>query len=112
MSYAREMGFAVRQASESEETKRKLREGLGFSQQQLEKLYKGRLFLTGPGLLKAAEICGVPAETLVNSDTAAYDAEVVHCMSEFKDRGNREMILDLIDAYIDAKEALARAEMA
>lgn len=109
MSYAREIGFAIRQASKSEETQRKLREELGLTRQELAKLYAGRLFLTGPALSKAARICQVPADSLVNADVTAYDAKVVHCMSEFKDRENREMILDLIDAYIDAKEALARA---
>lgn len=110
MSYARERGFAIRQASDSEEKRRKLCEELGLSPYELKRLFAGRLFLTGSGLRKAAEICRVPVEKLVHTDTPAYDAKVVHCMTEFKDRENREMILDLIDAYIDAKEALAKVE--
>ena len=106
MSYARVIGFAIQQASTHHEEK--LCNVLGITPQELKKLYKGRLFVTGSDLEKIAEVCGVSVESLVEADPAAYDAQVVDCMSDFDNRENREMILDLIDAYIDAKEALAR----
>lgn len=106
MSYAREIGFAIQQASKYH--KEELCNTLGITPQELKKLYRGRLFLTGSELEKVAEVCGVSAESLVEAEPAQYDAQVVDCMSDFDDRENREMILDLIDAYIDAKEALAR----
>lgn len=108
MSFAREIGFAVQRASTDHGVKDRLCEELGLTPQELKKLYKGRLFLTGTDLDKLVVLCGVQPETLVDADPTEYDAQVVHCMTEFKNRENREMILDLIDAYIDAKEALAR----
>lgn len=110
MSYAREIGFAIKQASEDQETREKLCEGLGISKQELERLYAGRSFLTGVDLDMAAGICGIPAEVLVGAVPVGYDSRVVDCMTAFKNRENREEILDLIDTYIDAKEALATAE--
>lgn len=110
MSYAREIGFAIKQASEDQNTKQQLCDRLGISKQELEKLYVGRLFLTGSDLDTAAGVCGIPAEVLVGAVSPNYDARVVDCMTAFKNRENREEILDLIDAYIDAKEALASAE--
>lgn len=106
MSYAREIGFAIRQASTNHEEA--LCSALGITQQELKKLYRGRLFLTGSDLEKVAEVCGVSAESLVEVDSAAYDAQVVDCMSGFDDRESREKILNLIDDYIDAKEMLDR----
>lgn len=106
MSYAREIGFAIQEASINH--KEKLCDVLGITPQELKKLYRGRLFLTGSDLEKVAEVCGVSAESLVNADPAEYDAKAVDCMSDFDDREHREMILNLIDDYIDAKEALDR----
>ena len=107
MSHTRELGFAVQQlASRDQKTEEVLRSALGLTPQELRKFYAGRLFLTGADLRKAAEVCGVAPRALLNADREEYDARVVHCMSEFRNRENREMILDLIDAYIDAREAL------
>lgn len=106
MSFARELGFAIQQASKNREAGQKICEQLGITEQELRKLYKGRLFLSSSDLGKVAELCEVPLEELINNDSSDYDMQVVHCMTEFKNSENREMILDLIDAYIDAKEGL------
>lgn len=107
MSFVRKIGFAIQQASGDQETSARLCAELGISKQELQKLYKGRLFLTGADLDKVAEVCGISVEALMDTDSTDYDAQVVHCMTKFQNCENREMILDLIDAYIDAKEALA-----
>ena len=112
MSYARETGFAIQQASENQEVRDALCHKLGISKQELAKLFAGRLFLTGADLDTVAEICGASARDLVNPDPTLYDARVVDCMTPFSCRENREMVLDLINAYIDAKEALASVEQA
>lgn len=109
MSFARELGFAIQQASKNHGADQGLCEKLGITLHDVQKLYKGRLFLTGSDLDKVAELCEVSAETLIDADSADYDAHIVHCMTEFKNRENKELILDLIDAYIDAKEALAKS---
>ncbi len=91
MSFAQKLGFAIQQAAKAHESEQQICKALCLSPHELQKLYRGRLFLTGEDLDKVAELCGVPSEILVNANLADE---------------NREMILDLIDAYIDAKEAL------
>ncbi len=112
MSYAREVGFAVKQLANTEEKKQQLREALGYSAQELEKLFAGRLYITGFDLDTISKVCGVSPESIVEPDPEAYHAGVVHCMTQFKNPENREKVLDLIDAYIDAQEALTRARTA
>ena len=54
---------------------------------------------------KLAEILGFPILAQSGYDTDAYQS-VVHCMTPFSDTRNLDTIMDFIDAYIDAKEAL------
>ena len=48
---------------------------------------------------------GFPILAQSGYDTDAYQS-VVHCMTPFSDTRNLDTIMDFIDAYIDAKEAL------
>ena len=77
-----------------------------ITHQELQKLYEGRLFLTGTDLQKVSKVCDVELNTLLELDRVAYQEKVVHCMTAFQNSENREMVLNLIDAYIDAREAL------
>lgn len=107
MSHARELGFAIRQRVEgNREREQQIQETLHITPYELEKLYAGRLFLTGSDIRKAASVCGVEPRDLMEADREAYDRNVVRYMTAFQERENREKILDLIDAYIDAREAL------
>lgn len=107
MSHARELGFTIQQlASQDPSRDAELRNQLHLTELELKKLYAGRLLLTNADLNVVAQICGVKAQELMDADSTEYEKQVVHCMSEFQNRENREMILDLIDAYIDAREAL------
>ena len=92
MARVREIGAAVsRLVAADPEIGRRLRDALGFSEHEMKKLYDGRLFLTGADLQKVCAVCG--NELFQSAD---------------RDDGSRETILNLIDAYIDAKEALDR----
>lgn len=94
MSRVREIGAAVyRLAVRDPEIGRQLQDTLGFTDHEMKKLYDGRLFLTGADLQKVCAVCG--NELFQSAD---------------RDDGSRETILNLIDAYIDAKEALERSE--
>ena len=105
MSRIRELGFTIcERVSHDPKVEQPLRDSLGITQQEMKKLYDGRLFLTGADLRKISEVCG--SELLQNMDQSAYNERVVHCMTAFKNPADREKILDLIDAYIDAREAL------
>lgn len=106
---AREIGFSIRRLAEgNQETEQRLMDALGLTLFGLQKLYAGRVSLTEADLQKAADACGVELQGLSDVDREAYDKEVVHCMSPFQNRENREMILDLIFDYIDAREALMK----
>ena len=41
---------------------------------------------------------------------AGYEREVVHCMNSFSNSANREKVLDIIDNYMDIKDALVLTE--
>ena len=109
MSFAREAGFAIRQYIENPDVKNQICEKLGYTEHELDKLLSGRLFMTGSDLDVIADACGTTADEILSANIAEYDANVVHCMTDFTNRQNREMILDLIDTYIDMREALADA---
>lgn len=107
MSHARELGFAIHQrAAGNQERERQIREALDITPHELEKLYAGRLFLTGSDLRRVATICGAEPRELTEASREEYDENVVRYMTVSQKRENREKILDLIDAYIDAREAL------
>ena len=107
MSYARELGYTIHQAIAGDAHKEnEIRSALGLSEHETQRLYSGRLFLNSADIRRVASILNIPVMNLVDLDTSEYDKNVVHCMTPFKDRNNREKILDLINAYIDIKEAL------
>lgn len=108
MSYAREVGYVIRSEVASDpKRKSSLQEALGLSSFELDKLFAGRLSLTTSDLRVVASTLGVPLRALAMPDQNAYDKGAVHCMTEFSDRNNREKILDMIDAYIDIREAVS-----
>lgn len=73
---------------------------------ELYSFYKGRSFLTFEQITNLAELLETTVDDLLIGDEQQYNASVVQCMNPFKDTQNREMILDLIDNYLDIKEML------
>ncbi|MCC8121104.1 MAG: hypothetical protein LIO42_03790 [Oscillospiraceae bacterium] len=104
MSYARELGFAIQQISKQPETQQEICTALHISAHELGKLYAGRLFLTVSDLEKVADACSVSTDMLIEADPNEYNTHI----GKFTNLKNREIILGLIDAYIDAKEMLAK----
>ena len=45
-------------------------------------------------------------DRLLSGDPQRYNATVVHCMNDFHNPENREMILDFIDDYVDVVDAV------
>lgn len=97
ISYARELGAFIEKATSSSILKQNLKDALGLSDFELEKLYRGRLFLTNSDLTIVTEVLNVSMMDLVKIDRQYTTA--VH-----------EVML-LIDAYIDAMEALHEDEV-
>lgn len=88
---------------EKEKTSDDISKILGCNIEQVEDIYKGRLFLSFSQLEKLAEYLGVTVDILLKGDIAHYEKTVVHCVGEFKNSENREKILDIIDDYLRLK---------
>jgi DNA-binding Xre family transcriptional regulator len=82
-----------------------LREKLNFSSFDLQRLKYGRLSLTPMQISTAANTLSVKVEDLVNYKNSDSYKNMVHCMSNFSTQEHCDEILDLIDTYIDVKEA-------
>ena len=107
MSYTRQVGYLVGQAIEQEpEKKQLLLSSLNMTLGELERLCVGRLFLSFEEEDRLAETLGITLPSQANYDTVAYQS-VVHCMTPFSDPHNLDTIMDFIDSYIDAEEALS-----
>ncbi len=78
---------------------------LGFSSSDLQRLKYGRLSLTPAQIKSAANIFSVEVSDLINYKNSYSYKGMVHCMSAFSSQEHCDEILDLIDAYIDLKEA-------
>ena len=96
VSYARAVGKVIEQVSVGKETE--LQKVLSVTERELKKLYRGRLLLSSTDWVKVVEVCELTPDGFVNA---------ISCQCEVQDE-SREFVLNLIDAYIDAREALAR----
>lgn len=83
---------------------------LNCSELHIQRFFKGRAFLTFPQLGIIADMFNVPISYLLKGDYDSYKANVVDCNQEFDNDDNREMILDIIDDYIDLYEAVEVAK--
>jgi ribosome-binding protein aMBF1 (putative translation factor) len=107
MSYARQLGYAVRRVIEQDEaTRANLMSELQMTEDELDRLCKGRLMLTFEEQEQVEQLLNMSYDQIMDqSKTQAYQS-VVHCMTPFSDPENLDIIMDFIDAYIDAKEIL------
>ena len=107
MSYTRQVGYLVSQAVEQDlEKKQQLLSALNMTPDDLDKLCVGRLILSFEEEDQLAEILGIEIPNQLNYDANAYQS-VIHCMTAFSNPHNLDIIMDFIDSYIDAKEALS-----
>ncbi len=79
---------------------------LGCEKNHFNSFLKGRMFLSYPQLIKLSECLGVSMNELLEGDENYYNKTVVHCMNGFDNPDNREMILDIIDDYMDIVDAV------
>ena len=79
---------------------------LNFSSTDLNRLLFGRLSVTPVQLTTIAETLSVPVEELINYKNNDSYKNVVHCMSSFSTQEHCNEVLDIIDSYIDIKEAV------
>ena len=107
MKEARKLGNFIEQLAASKGlSTSQLGSILGCSENRVLALIKGRAYATFAQISSLASALGVSVQELLRGDEQHYQATVVHCMNEFQDQENREMILDLIDHYVDVIDAV------
>ena len=79
---------------------------LDYDEKQVHAFFKGRMLATFSQLESLSELFEVSVEKILEGDEENYNRSVVHCMNQFQDVNNREKILDIIDDYIDIKNAV------
>lgn len=107
MKEARMLGNHICQLAKSKGlSELELSQTLGCEEYQVNSLIKGRAFATFSQIQKLSEKLDTSIESLLKGDEESYNSTVVHCMNKFKNNENREIILDIIDDYIDIVDAL------
>ncbi len=108
MQKARIIGNYIEQlATEQGISNAELSEILGCKERQVKALMKGRMLASFEQLSVLAQKFGVSVSDLMRGDIEQYNQSVVHCVNQFSDINNREIILDLIDEYLDVLDAVA-----
>lgn len=79
---------------------------LECTEDQVYSFIKGRAYASFAQICTLATELGATVEELLHGDEMTYNATVVHCMNDFQDNKNREIILDLIDDYVDIVDAV------
>ena len=106
MKSARMLGnYVEKLAKDNNLTDQDLNSILGCDAFQTKSFLKGRFFVPFEQISNLAKALGVSVSELLAGDPESYNATVVHCMNPFKDVENRETILDIIDNFIDIKNA-------
>lgn len=76
---------------------------IGCDENQLNRFFKGMVLASYSQLSKMAEICDVSVCDILEGDEEEYNNSF---SDKFDNPENREIILDIIDDYIDVIEAL------
>lgn len=107
MASLRDLGYKIMSLTCNNDTlKSELCTNLNFSLIDLNKLFYGRLSLTPSQLSMVASTLSVSLDSLINYKNEDSYKDFVHCMSPFSTQDNCNEILDIIDSYIDIKEAV------
>ena len=107
MASLRDLGYKIMSlVNDNDSLKRELCSKLNFSSVDLYKFLFGRLSVTPVQLTAIANTLSVPVEELINYKNSDSYAKAVHCMSSFSTQEHCNEVLDIIDSYIDIKEAV------
>ena len=99
-SYARQIANAKKVSIED------LSNALHCSIQEVMAFFMGRRFLSFEQMKKLSTILDTPIDKLLQGDPENYNRTVVHCMNDFSNYENRELILDIIDDYLDVVDSI------
>ena len=82
-----------------------LAEKLNYSYRDMCRILEGKLMLPPAEVRKIAEFFGKTKQELVHYEADRFVPELLY-MKEFSDTNNLDKILDLLDEYVDLKEAM------
>lgn len=82
-----------------------LAEKLNYSYRDICRILEGKLMLPPAEVRKIAELFGKTKQELLHYETDKFVPELQY-MKEFSDTSNLDKILDLLDEYVDLKEAM------
>lgn len=107
MASLRDLGYKIMTLiNDNDSLKSELCSKLNFSSVDLNKLLFGRLSVTPNQITTIANTLSVSVEELVNYENNDSYKNAVHCMSSFSSQEHCNEVLDIIDSYIDIKEAV------
>ena len=111
MKSARKIGnYAQHRSQEMGISPAEINNILNFSDSETNAFFKGRRMLTYGRLMALSKLLNTTVKDMLEGDEVLYSESVVHCMNEFDDDANREEILDIIDDYMDIRDALLRMD--
>lgn len=109
MQRARILGNNIRRKAEEQGiTKREIADLLGCSEERVIALYSGRVYLSYMQLQSVAERLGTPVTELITGGETEYKADMDKSFGVFSDDSNRERVLDIIEDYLDIREAVLK----
>ena len=82
-----------------------LAEKLNYSYRDMCRILEGKLMLPPAEVRKIAEFFGKTKQELLHYEAERFVPELQY-MKEFSDTNNLDKILDLLDEYVDLKEAM------
>ena len=107
MRRARILGNNIRRKAEEQGiTEREIACLLCCEEERVQSLYNGRVYLSYMQLQSVAERLGVTVTELIKGGEAEYKADMDKSFGVFSDDSNRERVLDIIEYYLDIREAV------
>ena len=79
---------------------------LDLTEDQIQAFFFGGKFISYAQLSALSEFLGVSIEEMLEGDEEQYNNTVVCSFGDFDDVENRELVLDIIDDYLDVMEAV------
>lgn len=86
-------------------SREELAEKMNFTYRDMCRVLEGKLLLTPVQVARVVELLGTTMEHLLHYESDKFGPELQY-MKEFSDRDNLDKILDLLDEYVDLKEAM------
>lgn len=79
-------------------------EKLGYSVYQFHKLLEGKMMIVRKDIERIADCLGETYDELTRKRDRKEYEEMYDCMGAFTDEDNEDLILDIIDMYVEMKE--------